>query len=307
MSADKPDKDMTPENELAPGDDITNVDQPPDIIPDDDAADYGLKDELDDEVEASRAPLLSHLIELRRRLIVSLAAIVIGFLICLMFSRQLYDLLAVPFIDAYREHAGEDAEFQYRQLEFIFARLKLALIAGTMMAFPVVAREVYMFIAPGLYKNERGAVLPFLVAMPFLFLAGLALVYFFIMPFVINFYLSMEQSTGAGQQVGYTLVVFVKDYLDLISTLMVAFGFAFQLPVVLTLLSMAGIVSEKFLADNRRYAVVIGFAAAAFLTPADPFSFVAMGLIIWGLYEISIIAVRVTGARRRKREEAETV
>jgi len=272
-----------------------SADQPPDIIRDD-PHDY------DDEVESSRAPLLSHLIELRRRVIVSIAAIFIAFIICFIFSQQLYDLLTVPYIDAVKaRNAGESAVLNYKPLELFFARIKLSLIAGIMVAFPVIARELYLFVAPGLYSNEKKAIYPFLIAIPFLFMAGLALVYYLIMPFVIQFALSMQTAPDAGADVTYNLFVFVGDYLSLIMALCIAFGFAFQLPVVLTLLAIAGIITDKSLVGARRYAIVGIFLAAAFLTPPDPISQVILGATLWGLYEFSIIAVRIV----QKRVEAE--
>ncbi len=270
-------------------------DLPPDIIP----------DEPLDDVEASRAPLLSHLIELRRRLIVCVAIIAVAFIVCFIFSQPLYDVLTVPYIDAVHAKTGGAAELEYRPLELFFARVKLALIAAIMISFPIIAREIYQFVAPGLYKNEKQAVLPFLLAIPFLFAAGIALVYFMIMPLVINFALSMEQPLEEGQALAYNLIVFVGDYLSLIMTLIIAFGFAFQLPVILTLLALAGIVDAGFLARNRRFAIVGIFLVAAFLTPPDPISQIALGLTIVALYEISIIAVRLAARKSPLAAEAE--
>ncbi len=280
---------MTTEHDASLG----GEDLPPDIIPDEPA----------DSVDASRAPMMSHLIELRRRLIVCLCAIGVAFLVCFIFSQQLYDLLTVPYIDAVKEKTGGLAELEYRPLELFFARVKLALIAGVMVAFPIAARELYLFVAPGLYNNEKRAVLPFLLAIPFLFAAGTALVYFMIMPFVINFALSMEVPPAEGQALAYNLIVFVGDYLQLITTLIIAFGFAFQLPVILTLLAFAGIVNADFLKRNRRFAIVGIFLMAAVLTPPDPISQIALGLTIMALYEISILSVAFAA---KKSEEEET-
>lgn len=271
------------------------ADLPPDIIPD------------EDEVDASRAPLMEHLIELRQRLVVSLIAIALAFIVCFIFSQQLYDLLTIPYIDAVKEKTGGAAELEYRPLELFFARVKLALLAAVMVSFPVIARELYLFVAPGLYKSEKKAVLPFLIAIPFLFMAGTALVYFMIMPFVINFALSMEVPMQEGQALAYNLIVFVGDYLQLITTLIMAFGFAFQLPVVLTLLAFAGIVDAGFLRRNRRFAIVGIFLVAAVLTPPDPISQIALGLTIMGLYEISILSVSFASKKSVRQEgKAET-
>ena len=258
----------------------------PDMDPPDGAGDT-------DEVEASRAPLLDHLTELRSRLIVCLAALAGGFVLCFAFSYPLYNLLTVPFLEAVRDATGEEPVLNYATLELFFARVKLALFAGLMIAFPVVAHQLYAFVAPGLYKREKRAVLPFLVAIPFLFAAGILLVHQLILPLVMDFALSMEQPAEATGGARYNLFVKVGEYLNLAITLMMGFGFAFQLPIVLTLLGQAGIVTPEFLARNRRFAICGIFLVAAFLTPPDPLSQIALGLTILALYEVSIIAVRM--------------
>ena len=246
----------------------------------------------EDELQASSAPLLDHLVELRGRLIVSMIALAVAFAVCFAFSIPLYEFLVIPFKNAVLA-AGAEPKLYFAPLEFFFTRVRLAALGAVAIAFPVVAYEIYKFVAPGLYKRERAAALPFLAAMPILFTTGAALVYFVLMPFVMRFAVGMEQDAGEGSGVSRELLTRVGDYLSLMTTLIMAFGFAFQLPVFLTLLARAGLMTSGFLTRNRKVAIVVIFIVAAFLTPPDPFSQLVLGLSIIALYEASVISVRL--------------
>ena len=188
--------------------------------------------------------------------------------------------------------------------EFFFTQIKIAMFGGLVLAFPVIAAQIYKFVAPGLYKNERAAFLPFLVASPILFLIGAALVYAFFMPMVMWFFLSMEQS-GDGSQVAIQLLPKVSEYLGLIMTLIFAFGLVFQLPVVTTLLVRVGMLSSQGLADKRKYAIVIAFIVAAVLTPPDPVSQLGLAIPTILLYEVSVwLARRIERSRESRQDGA---
>ncbi|MAL09572.1 MAG: twin-arginine translocase subunit TatC [Maricaulis sp.] len=249
----------------------------------------------DDEVEASRAPLMDHLIELRTRLIRIVAAIIIGFIVCFIFAENIYNVLLVPFQDAAERVRGDDLQLELiftAPLEFFFAKVKLALFGGIILAIPVLAYEVYAFVAPGLYKNEKGAFAPFLIGAPALFAAGAALVYFFVLPFVMRFALQQEQTANdVGPSI--QLLTRVSDYLDLVTTLILAFGISFQLPILLMLLGMAGIVSSRQLVGFWKFALVGIFGFAAFVTPPDPISQIILGSVLMSLYGFSILAVKL--------------
>lgn len=258
----------------------------------------------EEDIEASAAPLLDHLVELRTRLIIAFSAVGVAFVFCFIFSVPLYEFLVVPFKNAVTA-TGAEPKLYFAPLEFFFTRVKLAMLAGIALAFPVVAYELYRFVAPGLYRRERAAVLPFLLAMPVLFVAGAALVYYVLMPFVMQFAVGMEQDAGEGTGVAIELLTRVSDYLALSTTLIMAFGFAFQLPVFLTLLARAGLIDATFLRKNRKYAIVGIFVVAAFLTPPDPVSQVVLGVSIIALYELSVLSVAMSGRKREEMEEAE--
>ena len=268
------------------------------------SADPENSDERSDEedIEASAAPLLDHLTELRGRLIVSIGAVGVGFAVCFVFSIPLYEFLVIPFRNAVHA-AGVDPTLYFAPLEFFFTRVRLAALGGLALAFPVVAYQLYRFVAPGLYRRGREAALPFLLAMPVLFTMGAALVYYVLMPFVMRFAVGMEQDAGEGSGVAIELLTRVGDYLTLMTTLIMAFGFAFQLPVFLTLLARAGIVTADMLKRYRKFAIVGIFVVAAFLTPPDPLSQLVLGGSIIALYEISVLCVRFAEKKARERLE----
>lgn len=254
-----------------------------------------VSDNEKDEIEKSSAPLMEHLIELRRRLIWSIGGFFVAFLVCFFFAKRLFNLLVVPFRWA-TQWAGLDphkVELIYTApQEFFFTQVKLAMFGGMVIAFPLIATQIYKFIAPGLYKNERNAFLPFLIASPILFLMGASLVYFFFTPMVMWFFLAMQQ-TGTNDQVQISLLPKVSEYLSLIMTLIFSFGLVFQLPVVTSLMTRVGMLSSTALAEKRKWAIVIAFVVAAVLTPPDPMSQIGLAIPTILLYEVSIWSARL--------------
>jgi sec-independent protein translocase protein TatC len=254
-----------------------------------------------EDIDASEAPLIEHLIELRKRLVYCVVGFIAAFVVSFYFSSDILRWLVQPF----RWGTGEDVSLISIKLLGVFlVKLKIAFFGGLFIAFPLIAIQVYRFVAPGLYSNERNAFRPYLLATPIFFLLGAALVYFMLLPVAIRFFYSLAAATGGDGQTAIQLMPDIEAYLEFVMMLILAFGLCFQLPVILTLLGQVGIVTYDQLKSGRKFAVVGVFIIAAVLTPPDPISQIAMAVPLLGLYEISVQAVRLLENRRKKTEAA---
>jgi sec-independent protein translocase protein TatC len=248
------------------------------------------------DVDATAAPLMEHLVELRRRLIWSFVALAGAFGVSFYFADKILAFLAQPLIRAFPP--GEGKLVYTKLYEAFFVEVRVAFFAAFFLAFPVIANQIWAFVAPGLYAKEKRAFLPFLVATPVLFISGGALAYYFVMPKAFEFFLGYQGNLGGIQQEALPAI---GDYLSLVMHFILAFGISFLLPVLLMLLERAGLVTRQQLSGGRRYAVLIAFVIAAVATPPDVLSQFMLAVPLILLYELSLIAIWFT-ERRRARE-----
>ena len=248
-------------------------------------------------LEATKAPLMEHLLELRRRLIWAIASFALCFVVCFAFSTDILHFLERPL-------AAATNHLIYTALpEIFFTQIKVAMFGGLCLGFPMIAAQIWIFVAPGLYRHEKRAFLPFLMWTPVLFVMGAAFVYYVMLPFTVKFFGSYQEVAKTGS-LGIELQAKVSDWLDLVMTLMVAFGLTFQLPVLLSLLGKVGIVSSQSLKNMRKFAIVGLFAVAAIFTPPDAISMLSLAVPLVLLYEISILCVVMIEKGRAKEDAA---
>jgi sec-independent protein translocase protein TatC len=261
------------------------------------------EEDRDAELEEGRMPLLDHLIELRNRLMWSAAAIIVAFLICYQFKVAIYRFLSHPLAQIFADEPGRKM-IATGLTEIFFTYIKVSFWAAVCLAFPVIAMQLWKFVAPGLYKTERRAFLPYLCATPILFIMGASLAYFVVIPYAFRFFVSFE-TPGANGALPIEIEAKVNEYLSLVMTLLLAFGVAFQLPVLLTLMARAGLITSQGLISKWRYAVVGMFGVAAVLTPPDVVSQTSLAVPLILLYVLSIFSCRWVEKQRAKREAEE--
>ena len=264
----------------------------------DDTKAAGKKKTDDDEIASSEAPLIEHLIELRKRLIRSVIVIFVLLIICFIFAGQIFDILVQPYRSVVPAEELENFRLIYTApQEFFFTQLSIAFFGAIFVGFPYLATEIYGFVAPGLYRKERRAFIPYLFATPVFFLLGACMVYFAVLPLAMGFFQGMQTDN-------IEMLVKVSEYLGLAMTLIMAFGISFQLPVILTLLAQIELINSGQLKKGRRYAIVGILAAAAFISPPDPISQIGLALPVYLLYEVAIFAVKWVERRRAATEAA---
>ena len=250
-----------------------------------------------DDLEGSRAPIVSHLTELRNRLLISFAVLIATFLVSFAFADHIFNFLAAPLQDIWQD---ENRRMIFTAMhEKFFTDIKVSFFAAFCISFPVLISQIWLFIAPGLYRDEKRALLPFLLMTPVLFLLGAAFVYYLVLPAAWNFFIGFEQ-VAEGDNLAIVLEPKVNEYLSLTMQLVLAFGFCFELPGLLVLLVRVGITDSRGLSDKRRYAILLAFVAAAILTPPDPLSQIGLAIPIILLYESSILVARLIERRDRE-------
>ena len=259
----------------------------------------------ENQIEDSSAPLIDHLIELRTRLIRSIAAFVIAMLACFTVADPIYEFLAEPIKQAMIERGHDPTLIVTGAHKVFFTYVSLAMFGGVFIAFPIIANQLWRFVAPGLYKTEQSAFLPFLIASQVLFVIGAAFAYYAALPLALNFFFSFERTATADQGLGIEVLQAADEYLGLAMKFILAFGICFQLPVALTLMGKAGLVGAEGLRKNRKYAVVGVLVAAALFTPPDVFSMMILFSAVYGLYEISILLVQSVEKKREEKLRAE--